>query len=124
MKKIFLTIIAISSVFNVMNAKDNGTFMTLLTNTKQPIEVIVTGIDNTGKNYTVMRDNMEYSIDSKYFKRSDDDRDLIIDLLTNQKRYQDYMLTGKRIAMKSTNKSKVELSNAEDCLRQLEKLSN
>ena len=124
MKKIFLTIIALGSVFNVMNAKDNGTFMTLLTNTKQPIEVIVTGIDNTGKNYTVMRDNMEYSIDSKYFKRSDDDRDLIIDLLTNQKRYQDYMLTGKRIAMKSTNKSKVELSNAEDCLRQLEKLSN
>lgn len=124
MKKIFLTLITFSSVFNVMNAKDNGTFMTLLTNTKQPIEVIVTGIDNTGKNYTVMRDNMEYSIDSKYFKRSDDDRDLIIDLLTNQKRYQDYMLTGKRIAMKSTNKSKAELSNAEDCLRQLEKLSN
>ena len=124
MKKIFLTIITFSSVFNVMDAKDNGTFMTLLTNTKQPIEVIVTGIDNTGSNYTVMRDNMEYSIDSKYFKRSDDDRDLIIDLLTNQKRYQDYMLTGKRIAMKSTNKSKVELSNAEDCLRKLEKLSN
>ena len=124
MKKIFLTIITFSSVFNVMNANDNGTFMTLLTNTKQPIEVIVTGIDNTGTNYTVMRDNMEYSIDSKYFKRSDDDRDLIIDLLTNQKRYQDYMFTGKRIAMKSTNKSKVELSNAEDCLRQLEKLSN
>ena len=124
MKKIFLTLITFSSVFNVMNAKDNGTFMTLLTNTKQPIEVIVTGIDNTGTNYTVMRDNMEYSIDSKYFKRSDDDRDLIIDLLTNQKRYQDYMLTGKRIAMKSTNKSKVELSNAEDCLRKLEKLSN
>lgn len=124
MKKIFLTIITFSSVFNVMNAKDNGTFMTLLTNTKQPIEVIVTGIDNTGTNYTVMRDNMEYSIDSKYFKRSDDDRDLIIDLLTNQKRYQDYMLTGKRIAMKSVNKSKVELSNTEDCLRQLEKLSN
>ena len=124
MKKIFLTLITFSSVFNVMNAKDNGTFMTLLTNTKQPIEVIVTGIDNTGSNYTVMRDNMEYSIDSKYFKRSDADRDLVIDLLTNQKRYQDYMLTGKRIAMKSVNKTQAELSNAEDCLRQLEKMSN
>ena len=112
-----------SVVFN-MNAKDNGTFMTLLTNTKQPIEVIVTGIDNTGSNYTVMRDNMEYSIDSKYFKRSDADRDLVIDLLTNQKRYQNYMVTGKRIAIKSTNKTQAELSNAEDCLRQLEKMSN
>lgn len=111
------------SVFNV-SAKDNGTFMTLLTNTEHPVEVIVTGIDNEGSNYTVMRDGMEYSIDSKYFKRSDADRDLIIDLLTNQTRYQNYMLTGRNIALKSVNKTNKELSNAEDVLRSLEKKSN
>ena len=123
MNKIILFAITILS-FATANANDNGTFMTLLTNTEKPVEVIVTGIDTEGSNYTVMRNGMEYSIDSKYFKRTDSDRDLVIDLLTDQKRYQNYMLTGRNIALKSTNKTQAKLSYAEDILRQLEKKSN
>lgn len=112
------------SVMSSVNAfaTDHGTYLSVLTSTGD--EVVITAIPKSGENFTVMRNQMEYEISGKFLKLTESDRDRIIDLLTNDKLYNKYMLTGKRVAMKSVNKSTASIDASDTRLCNLEKKSN